>query len=157
MSYIYNNTNKICLLKSATTCPISSCSERKQWYALKNRNKNNIPFEEIDYNMIINFQKEFATAWVEVLEQYRLFWVNINSALHKDLKSKSNVRIQKYAHPRYRKFVNQIQKTRMFSSFQCIRSLANNDMLSVTLFDNLVMKSLKWRQSLYHDIIQQQQ
>eukprot|EP01084_Bolivina_argentea_P257863 434526_1 len=36
MSYIYNNTNKICLLKSATTCPISSCSERKHWYALKN-------------------------------------------------------------------------------------------------------------------------
>eukprot|EP01084_Bolivina_argentea_P293878 505552_1 len=64
-------------------------------------------------------------------------------------------RIQKYAHPRYRKFLTEIQKTRMFSSFQCIRSLANTDMLQSPMFDNLVMKSLRWRQSLYHEIINQ--
>eukprot|EP01084_Bolivina_argentea_P074653 135413_1 len=144
------NENLYNLLRSPQTPPISICCERKTWYK-KEKNENDLMRQ-----MIINFQKEFCTAWVEVLEQYRLFWVNIAEAQHHDIRVKAGKRIQKYAHPRYRAFLTQIQQTRMFSSFQCIRSLANNAMLASPMFDNLVMRSLRFRQSLYHDIIRQQ-
>merc|ERR1712176_909620 len=74
----------------------------------------------------------------------------------RDQRAKSSSRIQKYAHPRYRSFLTHIQEKRLFASFQCIRSLAKPEMLAHPMFDNLVMRSLKWRQSLYHKIIEEE-
>eukprot|EP01083_Nonionella_stella_P295709 1004925_1 len=128
------------VLSCARSAPISICSERTTWFELHKQESNR---SNDDLNLI-HFQKEFTTAWVDVLEQYRLFWESINtinSESNKDLKSQSTLRTQKYAHPQYRKLLTQIQKTRMFSSFQCIRSLAKEKQLKSISIQNKTSNS----------------
>merc|ERR1719412_2331789 len=69
------------LLSSPYTAPISICSERRAWFETQTE-PTHVHQNDSICKMIINFQKEVCSAWVEVLEQYRLFWVNINDALH---------------------------------------------------------------------------
>lgn len=152
-SHFTKSDPALMLLTDPNCVPISLCSERVSWFVAKRTQKLNNNNTIMNFKRIINYQKEFCAAWVEILEQYRLFLNDVDAYKSADIKEKSEKRISRYAHPRYRKFLQSIIQSRMFKSFVCLRSLVSDrNNLAKSMFDDLVLRSLLSRTVLYQSI-----